>query len=56
MFTIVVTAMDGTISANGLFRKKERADQAADLMRDPFSALWTEATAIVVCPIERIDS
>lgn len=55
-YTIIVTAEDGSVSANGLFRKRERADDAAELMRDPFSSIWVDVdpTQIEVVLIETI--
>lgn len=54
-YTVIVIAPDGTMSANGLFRKRERAEHAAELMEDPFSALWLENSDITVIEIEPIE-
>lgn len=56
LFVIVTTADDGTPAVWGTtsglpFRSQEKAEKVADLMRDPFSAIWIDATMVMVLPV-----
>jgi hypothetical protein len=58
-FVIVTTGPDGTPGAwgtpgGGPYRSQERAQQVADLMHEPASSFYVEATMIMVVPISSI--
>jgi hypothetical protein len=59
-FVIVTTAADGTPAVWGTpggrpFGSRERAEQFADLMRNPRSSMWVDATMVMVLPVSAVE-
>ena len=56
-FVIVTSALDGTPAVWGTpggnpYGSQERAEQIADLMRNPNSDLYVESTMTIVLPVD----
>jgi hypothetical protein len=59
-FVIVTTAEDGTPAVWGTpaghpYGSHARAEQVADLMRNPHSSMWIDATMVMVLPVSAVE-
>jgi len=59
-FVIVTTADDGTPAVWGTpggypFSSHAAAERVAELMRNPHSAMWIDATMVMVLPVSAVE-